>query len=647
MVRKLLAAGSTAMTIRLVCVMLLGAGWLAAQQTAAQMTADLILHNGKVLTVDANFSIAQAVAIAGNQITAVGSDADILKLSGLNTQVIDLKGRTVVPGLIDTHHHTTGLEFGGKLTEPERAEYPVDWGAVRTKQDVLNQIAGIIQKYQIKPGQWIRFDNAITFMGESNETTVRQADIMFNQLNRWELDKAAPNNPILMTEGIPDVNGMFLNGMAMDILWKDYGDFIKQNGRYWIDSAGRPEGHIEAVATRIVLAKYGPLPTTETLAYLFRMDQEEFVSQGITAHSGRYPSRKAAGWKLLESRGQLLGRVAYGVEDEFGMDPDLDAGMQKLQGVVGSGGDRVWANSIAVGSIDGAGSRMCTSQKKSGTGAIDNFYPMGQCYTDAEFRGAAGKAAPMPKNYFVDWAISSAKYGIRFANTHASGDRSTTNMLNTMERAHQLYGPDSTKGWAWDHCDMVNPADLPKAGRFGVQFSCGPHIADGAEQARQFGDTVAQTFTSPVKTMIDNGIHPTVEPGDTPWAALRDFITRKDKDGKVWGAHEKVDRSTALRMHTAWAAEYILKADKVGSLEPGKLADLVVLDKDYMTIPEDAIATIQAQMTIYDGKIAFLHRQFAQEYNLRPAGAVVSTYQEIRNRPERQLTGRAAIQATM
>ncbi len=623
MLQRRSAARFAATTIGLAGCLVLCASWLAAQQRPA----DLILHNGKVLTVDKNFSIVQAVAVTGNTITAVGSDADVMKLAGPNTQVIDLKGRTVTPGLMDTHLHASGTL--GKMTEPERASYRVDWAGVRTKEDVLNQIAGIIKKYNFKPGEWIHFNNSISFMGEGNETTIKQGDILFNQLNRWELDKAAPNNPIIMSEGIPEPNGLMINGVAMDILWKEYGDFIKQNGRYWIDSAGRPDGHLESVATRLVIVKYEPQPTTEALATGLRALQEGLISMGETALSGRYPATRVAAFQLLESRGQLLGRVAYGMEDEFGTITDLDAGLQKLKGVVGTGGDKVWANSVAVGSIDGAGSRMCTNQQKSGSGAIDSFYPMGQCYTDSEFRGAAGKAASMPKNYFVDWAMASAKYGIRFANTHNSGDRSVANMLDTVERAQRLYGPSSTKGWAWDHCDMVNPADLPRAGKLGIQFSCGPHVDDAAEQARQFGDKVANTFASPVKTMIDNGIHPSIEPGDSPWATIRQFITRKDRDGKVWGPQEKVDRITALRMPTAWAAEYILKADKLGTLEPGKLADLVVLDKDYMTIPEDAIATIQPQLTIFDGKIAFVHSQFAQEYNLRPAGAIVATHEEV------------------
>jgi len=630
MSRRRLTAGFAAYAVRLLFWTAFSTCWLAAQQ----QPADLILNNGKIVTVDKNFSIAQAVAVTGNTITAVGSDADVLKLAGPSTQVIDLKGRTVVPGVMDTHHHYSGLEYGGKLTEPERAVYAVDWRGVRTKEDVLNQIKGFIDKYKFKPGEWIHFDNELTFQGEGNETTKLQGDILFNQLNRWELDKAAPNNPIIMSEGIPEYNGLLLNGVAMDILWKNYGNFIKQNGRYWIDSAGRPDGHIESVATRPILMKYEPQPTPETLVPLFRMMQEEMVANGQTTISGRYPAFRVAALKLLESRGQLLGRTAYGLEDEFGVMADLNGGMKKLQGVVGSGDDKIWVASVAPSSVDGSGSRMCTNQAKHMTGAIDGLYPMGQCYQDGEFRGAAGKGAAIPKNYYHDWLMASAKYSIRFANTHMSGDRSINQFIKTIGDAQAQYGAASTKYWASDHCVLVNPADLPKAAKLGILFSCYSNpINNGAEIARDYGDNVAQTFISPVKSMVAAGMHPAYEQESSQvWQGLSLFMTRKDRDGKVWGPQEKLDHATALKMTTIWAAEYILKPDKLGSIEKGKLADMAVLDRDYLTISDEDVAKIQPQVTIFDGKIVFVHTQFAQEYNLRPAGAVISTYKELTKR---------------
>src|SRR3990172_8983017 len=111
MSQRPLTKGVAAFALRLIGVVVFSAGWLAAQQTA-----DLILHNGKILTVDANFSMAQAVAVTGNQITAVGSDAEVMKLSGPATQVIDLKGRTVIPGLMDTHRHIYSPDYDGTMT---------------------------------------------------------------------------------------------------------------------------------------------------------------------------------------------------------------------------------------------------------------------------------------------------------------------------------------------------------------------------------------------------------------------------------------------------------------------------------------------------------------------------------------------------
>jgi predicted amidohydrolase YtcJ len=131
--------------------------------------------------------------------------------------------------------------------------------------------------------------------------------------------------------------------------------------------------------------------------------------------------------------------------------------------------------------------------------------------------------------------------------------------------------------------------------------------------------------------MLDAGAKVVLESDSNSyiWEDLEAAITRKDRNGKVWAPQERIDRPTTLRMMTSWAADYVLKGDKLGSIEPGKLADLLVLDKDYLTVPEDSIHTIQPQMTIFDGKIVYVHSQYAQENNLRPSGALISTYNDL------------------
>ena len=264
---------------------------------------------------------------------------------------------------------------------------------------------------------------------------------------------------------------------------------------------------------------------------------------------------------------------------------------------------------------------------------------MGACQMDVEYRGPGQRAAPMQANYFQDWIKDSARYGARLANTHVGGDRSYSLLLATMDQLQKQYGPDAIKNWGLDHCTMVNPADLPLAGKLGVTFSCAPkyvvNVAPGT--AVSYGEKVANTFVVRVKSMLNAGAKVVFEmDGDGYiWRDLEKFITRKDNDGKVWGPQERLDRATTLKTITRWAAEYVLRPDKQGSIEPGKLADLVVLNRDYMTIPEEEIRGLQSRLTMLGGKIIYVHPDFAQEYNLRPAGAVVSTYDELKARRNR------------
>jgi predicted amidohydrolase YtcJ len=152
-----------------------------------------------------------------------------------------------------------------------------------------------------------------------------------------------------------------------------------------------------------------------------------------------------------------------------------------------------------------------------------------------------------------------------------------------------------------------------------------------ANIARAYGNEVANTYPSPLNSMLKAGGRVVLESdsGSYIWEDFHAAVTRKDEAGKVWAPQERIDAPTALKMFTRWAAEYVLKADKIGSIEKGKLADLVVLDQDMLTIPGDDLEKIQPQVTVFDGKIVFVHTNFANEYNLRPAGAVVSTYADL------------------
>ena len=141
-------------------------------------------------------------------------------------------------------------------------------------------------------------------------------------------------------------------------------------------------------------------------------------------------------------------------------------------------------NSVTPSAVDGAATRACTNQKRlTAYGALDQFWPVGQCYTDREYRGAAGRGTSVAANYFQEWTLESGRHGVRFANAHVAGDRSVANLLGMIEQIQKEKGSEATKGWAFDHCFMVNPADLPRAGKLGLTFSCAPKYVESAGAA--------------------------------------------------------------------------------------------------------------------------------------------------------------------
>ena len=630
-----------AKTIYFICCAVVLCAGLSTAWLQAQQAADMILHNGKILTVDDKFSTAQAVAISGDKILAVGNNADVMKLAGPNTRKIDLKGKTVVPGLIDTHLHITGPgQYAEGLTPEKTHALAIDWRGVRTKEDVLSQIKGMMDKYQFKPGDWIYFQDRIqTGLQEDGVTQgarLEQVKILYDELNVTNLDKVAPNNPIVLTLGIPDENGLLVNGKAIEILFKNEGPFIKKYGRFWIDAGGKPEGHLEPPATRLVLNKYTPRLKPEDMAPGIEKLLQELNAQGVTTISTKMRLNGIDAYKLLESRNELTMRLAYGLGwDYFGSITDLANGLKQYEGTVGSGDDMLWVSSMSPSSVDGASTRACTNQKRSGGafGVLDGWWPVGQCHTDSEFNGAKGKGAPISGNYFKEWVILGAKYNLRVANDHVAGDRSVENLLSMVDDARKQYGPTAAQNWGFDHCVLVNPVDFKRAAKLGVMFSCAPkYIQDVAPTAAiSYGDKIANTFVVPVKSMIDSGIKVVFESDrdSYKWEDLQVFLTRKDKAGKVWGPQEKLDRPTALKMITRWAADYVLKGDQLGSIEPGKLADLAVLDRDYLTIPVEEVGKIHPEMTMLGGKIILLSPSFSQENNLKPTGAMITTYEEL------------------
>ena len=537
----------------------------------------------------------------------------------------------MTPGLIHTHVHMESPgRYGRGLPASQSKRYPLNFRIVKTKEDVIKQIKDTIAAFQFEPGEWIQF---------STNPSGEQARLLFDELNRWELDKGAPDNPIFFSLGVPILNMVLVNSKAIEALWDKHGDFIETYGRYWIDEFGRPEGHLEAPAARVIVQEFAPEPDVEVMGPLYKKGLEERAAVGNTTISGGLHGFSVEVYKWLDERDELPVRYGYGVSWTFGI-----PGADNTQFKMGAGTDRVWITSMSARGLDGAGSRMCISLDRNsgavaaaeggesslmGLSAVSEWWPRGQCNLDIEYGGAT-KGARLKANYFMEWFNQVARDGLRSGNVHVSGDESYSRLLSELERIDRA-NPGAVKGWAMDHCTMVNPLDIPRAAKLGMMWSCEP-LGEGNRApmvAEAFGDPVAHTYVSPIKSMLEAGINVSLE---GLWDGVETLITRKDEEGKVWGPDQRLDRETALRVATQNGANYVLKGDQLGSIEAGKLADLVVLDRDYMSIPEEDISETQSLMTLQGGEIIFLHSDFSREHSLRPEGTLISTLEELRKR---------------
>ena len=594
----------------------------------AQQSAHIIFYNGKILTVDPNSSIAQAVAVRGNRIAAVGSNDEVLRLAGSNTLRIDLKGKTMTPGLINTHVHMESLgNYRSEVSPTQSRKFPVNMRAVRTKDDLVKQISDIIAAFDIPAGEWLFFPT---------NPRGNQAKIIFDDMNATELDRAAPNNPIIMSVGMPERNINMASGNAIRELWRKYGDFLETYGRYWIDASGKPSGVLEAPASRLPWEdkEFGLGPKPEDVGPHFRKILiENYSSVGVTTLSAGLNTWTVRVYQWLDSRGEMPLRYGYGAMEAF--HPGADLKQFKL----GDGTDNVFIASMSPRAVDGAGSRMCIALPRdaqavasvdgpeAGMQAISSgapWFPRGQCSLDIEYSGGE-RGARIQGNYFLEWYSQVASEGLRAANFHISGDDSHSRFISHMERIDQA-NPGAIKGWAMDHCDLIDPRDIPRAGKLGLMWSCDAGRIVNDSLGAAFGEDVKDRYTVATQLMLDAGINVSLE-GE--WDGIETLITRKDNQGKVWAPDQRVDRATALRIATRNGANYILKGDLLGSIEPGKLADLLILDRDYMTMPEDEIAEMRPLMTMKGGQMIFLRTDFADEYSLRPAGAEISTHEEL------------------
>jgi predicted amidohydrolase YtcJ len=560
---------------------------------------DVLYVGARVYTVDKANTVVDGIATRGDRIVAVGSAADMVK-ELKPKRVVDLAGKTVVPGLIDAHVHLLSLGV---------ARLTLDLVGTKSEERVADLVRERVGASE--PGQWIRGRG-----WDQNEWRSRQFP------SHEILDRVAPNNPVYLMR--VDGHAAWVNKKALEIAGITSKTPDPDGGRFLRDARGNPTGVLIDNAMEVV-GKFLPPPSDKEMEEAIGRAVQECLSYGLTCvHDMGVEEEGIETYKRLIDAGNFPFRVyaalsAPGETWEKYVEPDSSGSRQGP--LIGYGGSRLWVRAIKL-YIDGAlGSR--------GAALIEP-------YSDEPDNRGLTVMSEGDLRKAVDEALAN---GFQVC-THAIGDRGNNIVLNIYEAALQAHAAKDPR-LRIEHAQVLAPNDIPRFHELGVIPSMQPtHCTSDMYWAEaRLGPTRvrgAYAWRSLLNTgvIIPGGSDFPVE-SPNPLFGIYAAITRQDHQGKPrnaddvraffqlsaegitdtsafdggWYASQKMTSEEALRAFTAWAAYAGFQEDLLGSLERGKLADFVVLSKDIMTVPPLEILNTTVERTILGGSEVYRREQ--------------------------------------
>ncbi|NIM48452.1 MAG: amidohydrolase family protein [Gemmatimonadales bacterium] len=560
-------------------VVILGASWLAGCGTRP---ADLVLQNGRIVTVDSANPEVQALAIRGQTIVAVGSDEEIQPYVGPATEVIDLDGRLAIPGFIEGHGHFMSLG---------RSKMILDLTGAANWDEIVAMVAEAVPGTE--PGAWI------LGRGWHQEKWDRVPSPSVEGLpTHRSLSRVSPDNPVFLTHA--SGHASFANARAMELAGITSESPDPPGGEIVRDARGTPTGALREkaqVPVRDAIARSQAQRSPEEVdadeRRAVELANEELLAKGITSfHDAGASFETIDFFRRLADEGKLPVRlyvmVRYASNEEMAEKlPDYR--------MIGYGEGRLTVRSIKR-QVDGAlgphGAWLLEPYMDLPTSTGLNLEPLQDIARTAEL---------------------AIEHGFQ-VNTHAIGDRGNREVLDLYERVFQA-NPDKTDlRWRIEHAQHLHPDEIPRFAQLGVIAAMqGIHCtSDGPwvikRLGRQRAEEGAYVWRKLMQSgaIVANGSDAPVEDVD-PIASFYASVSRRTKDGSAFFPDERMSREEALRSYTLNNAYAAFEEDVKGSLASGKLADIVVLSKDIMTIPEDQIPTAQVVYTIVGGKVLYQH----------------------------------------
>jgi len=534
-------------------------------------SATLVLHNGKIATVDENFSIQEAVAVSKDKIIFVGSDKDVQKFISGDTKVIDLNGKLALPGLIDAHAHLHSL--GNEL-------FYLNITGTKSFEEIVNKVAERVKTAE--PGEWImggRWDHT---NWKSNKFPVHDA-----------LSKVSPNNPVYLRR--IDGNSAFANQKALEIagITEDTPDPF--GGVIHRKPNGEPTGVLINRAMNLVNIHF-PKETEEQFEKKFLAAVESCVSVGLTGiHEAGIGDRSINLYKKLIDENRLNIRV-YGMLGEQEV-PTIEGDMVehfKKHKIDNYGNYLLSVKSIKL-FFDGA----------LGSRGAAFFEP----YEDDPSVNGLLRITP---EYITKVSQAALKVGMG-VNTHCIGIRGNRLCLDSYEKALKE-NPTEGHRFRIEHAQIVRPEDVDKFVSLGVVPAMQPthctsdmnFVAERVGEKRAKGAYAWRWFLD-AGLVIPCGSDFPVE-SNNPMYGIYAAVTRQDKEGNPnsgWSPEQRMTIEEAIKGFTIWAAYGAFQEDVLGSIEAGKLADFTVLNKDILTIDSKEILTTKPLYTIVGGNIVF------------------------------------------
>ena len=571
--------------------------------------AETVILNGMVITADSDdpedISIKQAIAIAGDRIMAVGSDEEIKQLIAAWTEVIDAKGNSVIPGLIDTHNHiyetSTGFPWVIR-SMPEMME--INMRSESGQQLVANlEKAVAARARQILTGQWIRV--------ELNPASVA-VKVFGKTITRDSLDRVGPKHPVFVrTRG-----GSVLNSMAIQAIEDYYGNTLPDE--YWMEDrelgwSGEYTDFSRCIGVDLIANASGNFD--KYIKGYFEVMQAN-AQIGVTTHKTHLQCEGGFSASAHLARNDMLPiRLAWGHRWMQPFNPRIKETYRRIGDWTGYGSDFMWSIGSSVGGIDAGGVGWCTSIP-----ADDRIKSREQCPPappGVEVKAITEINTVRNRTRRTEHLTTLAQLAADGRITgipgwHVSGDGALELLFQTYRATGMSDEKIRTLRIESDHCHSVTQDQIKMAVRLGHTFSCDATDTPTKVLKEGYGEEYL-TLNAPVASMLKAGAHVVISEygiqGELRSSPFEDgvmWLTRKI-DGETWGVPEEAvpDRMTLLLMMTRWGARPLWKENDLGSIEPGKIADIVILNGDYMAGPDEDLDKLTSVMTFVGGKVAF------------------------------------------